>query len=370
MPFATQPHWPGLCLCLALASGHAPLQKKGAPAEKYQPFHGTLGEARTMARERNIPLLVCMTLEGEIESDNYDGAILADAGFRRRATRAVVLVSNNVPHATRKLTEVVDGEKVTREVCSRYPEGTCEDHMRHWDELYFAYAVKGELRLPETIVIDANLKPGVDNANAQVVWRLSSGELPALSDITAALDRLGKKLGRGLSRAEHATLSTHLARGRIMAKAKSWPDAWRAYLAILEVTEDGPFAEEAAAEAPRIETALRAEIDGLEKRLAPDEIAIPYGRLLELERECADLPMAKEISGRLRKLRRRKDLREGIEHFELAQEAEQLWSEATDLESRGEKRKAERVAKKLLKKKYAGTPAFERARQRWPELAD
>ena len=345
-------------------------QKKGAKVEEYQPFRGTLAEARTMARERNVPLLVCMTLEGEDESDNYDAAILADAGFRQRATGTVILVSNNVPHATRKLTQVIDGEKVTREVCSRYPEGSCEDHMRTWDELYFAYAVKGELRLPETIVIDVNLKPGVDSANNQVTWRFSTGGLPSVSEITGAVGILGKKLGQGLTRAEHAALAAHLARGRIMTKARSWPDAWRAWLAILAVTKDGPFAAEAAAEAPLAEAGLRAEIAALQERLQPGEINIPYGRLLELEQECADLPIAKDLNAQLRKVRRRKDIRDDIERFELEREAEKLWSEAVDFATQGEARKAERVAKKLLKKKYAGTPAYERARQRWPELAD
>ena len=353
----------------ALANAPVAIQKKRPTPEKYEPFRGTLAEARTAARERNVPLLVCMTLEGEEASDRYDGAIIADSGFRGRATRAVVIISNDATHSTRKVTKLVDGEKVTSEVCSRYIEGTCEDHRRTWDDLYFAYAPDGELRLPETLVIDPNLPIGLETANTQVVWRFAEGDVPSIKAITGALDRLAKKLGHGLTRAQHAILTAHLDRGRIMAKAKSWPDAWRAWRAILAVTTDGPFAEEASAEVPVVEASLRADIEGLMERLKPGEVAIPYGRLLELEKECADLPIIKVITGQLRKVRRRKDIRDDIERFELEREAEKLWAEATDWESKGEPRKAERIAKKLFKKKYAGTPAFERARDRWPDWA-
>ena len=75
---------------------------------------------------------------------------------------------------------------------------------------------------PETLVIDPNLPIGLETANTQVVWRFAEGDVPSIKAITGALDRLAKKLGHGLTRAQHAILTAHLDRGRIMAKAKSW----------------------------------------------------------------------------------------------------------------------------------------------------
>jgi 23S rRNA maturation-related 3'-5' exoribonuclease YhaM len=75
------------------------------------------------------------------------------------------------------------------------------------------------------------------------------------------------------------------------------------------------------------------------------------------------------VADLVRKAERKREIKEEIETWKLEQSAERMWSQALALLADEQKRKAERLFRRLLRKKYAATPAGLRAAERFPEWA-
>lgn len=342
----------------------APFQRgrRRPPAPPLRPFQGDLEAARREARERNVPLLLHVILEGEEQNDEYRRKVLPDPDLLRASVHAVVVVANNGNHPPEDWVEEVDGRKIPRRRCSVYPMfDNCQQHRAAWDQVYAEYQEKdGALRCPQTVICLPDGKQ---------TWRVHDGAPPPPSRVRAELEFAQEKAGKGLTREEFVEVKRLVGEGRTMLRAKAWPDAWRAWEGVLAIATAGRYAEEARAgiEAARAEVA--ADIAAAREWLVPGTAARGYARLLELEGQLKGLPPESEV--RKLKLRAEKDraIREEIRAFRLEQEAAALWREANDWLEAGQERRAERLIRKLLRPRFAATKSAAEAARQYPDWA-
>lgn len=344
----------------ATAPREAQKKKKSAKA-KLQPFIGSLEEAKKASLEQNVPLLIHIILEGEPQNDDYREDIVPNQELINLSQKAVVIVTNNGDHGRRKITEKVDGERKSRNVCSVYPWfDECAHHREAWPDVYAEYHEEnGEMLCPQTILL---LPDG------KLSWRCNIANPPPVSQVIGELKRAQKKAGPGMSRDELSRVKTLKVNAVRATDGKLWGDAWRAWHGLLELIEVGLFADEAKAALPKLEKEMQKELDAVLAKLVPGQAAAAYAELEALAKECAGSPVEGEVRKAMKRAEKDKAIKEEIAAWKLENEAEKLWTEADELLKKGKKREAEKVLKKLLRKKYAGTKVAERVREKFPDL--
>ncbi|MDP6764358.1 MAG: hypothetical protein QF860_15970 [Planctomycetota bacterium] len=355
--------WCALGGALAIALAPAGPGAAGRNGEKpvLAPFRGDLDAARRSASERNVPLIYHVILEGEEQNDEYRDRILPHKELVALSERAVVIVSNNGQHKLKRVTEKVEGGTIERQVCSVYPMfENCHQHRAVWDALYHELKEDdGNLHCPQIRIF---------RPDGEELYSLAS-DPPAASTVLAQLKRAQREAGPGLTEGEHLRTKRALADGARCLSGKLWPQAWRAHAGVLEILEQGAFADEARAGAEAALAGLDAELAELGAQLVPGKAAAAYARLVVLTAECADTPRERAVADLVRKAERKREIKEEIETWKLEQSAERMWSQALALLADEQKRKAERLFRRLLRKKYAATPAGLRAAERFPEWA-
>jgi len=350
----------------ALASGGPAGQSRGKKEAKEQvvlrPFRGGLEAARASAKERNVPLLLHVILEGEPQNDDYRDKILPHQELIDLSQRAVVIVSNNGQHDLHTIKETVEGEQVERQACTVYPWfENCHQHRECWDQIYAEWHDDdGDMRCPQTIL----LLPG-----GELSYRCNDGDPPPVGSVVIALKKAQKIAGPGLTEGELLHVKRALDRGRQMAAAQKWAEAWRSFQDVLAVATLGLQAEEAEAGSGAALAALNGEIEAARALLVPGKAAAGYARLVELAASTAGLPFEKELSAAIRKAEKQKDIEDEIERWKLEREAERLYAQACELLEQEQERKSEGLFRRLLRRKYAGTEAAKLTAERFPEWA-
>ena len=336
-------------------------KKQKEPAAKLTPFIGSLEEARRASREQNVPLLIHIILEGEAQNDEYRDNILPNQDLIARSVKAVVIVTNNGEHGTRKIKELVDGEKVTREACAVYPWfDHCGQHRQAWEECYVAYREEsGEMRCPQTVIL---LPDGKQS------WRFNTANPPEVSQVISELGKAQKKAGPGLSRDELNKVKKHAADARRATDGKLWGDAWRSWNSILTIIPVGSYAEEAQKALPGIEAGMKEELDAALALLVPGKAAEGYALLDKLAREWATSPQEGEVRRLMARAAKDKAIKEEIAAWKLEQEGEALWNDALELRKQGDDRGADKLIRKLKRKKFEGTKIAQRAHDEYPDL--
>ncbi len=334
-----------------------------APAPVLDPWRGDFESAKASAKERNVPIVVHVILEGEKTNDEYRDTILTDPGLVKRCAHAVVLIANNGTHALKTIELVVDGETTHREVCSSYPMvAKCEEHKAAWDELYTAFRDEsGDLNCPQAIVL------GPDGS---LVGRINTRSTPQPGEIGALLVAAIAKAGPGLTIDELARVKRGLVSGRKLAAEKNWMEAWKTWTEVLAITQTTTFAEEARTAEPLALAGMQAEFDRITAGLVPGTAAKSYAELLAFAEAAVGTPLEKDAATSLKKADGDKSIRDELKAWRLAKEADELLREATALHDAGETKKAERLVRRLLTPRFAGTPAQETARKLWPDLAN
>lgn len=331
-----------------------------APAPKVTAFAGKLEAARALAKERNVPVLIHVLLEAEDSSDRYRDEVLPEKELIAASQKALVIYSNNGSHEKKTIEVVEAGEKRRKEVCSKYEVDSCAHHQVTWDEIWGEFKEEtGELKCPQTIIL------GPDGKVAQ---RINTSNTPQAGEIIGLLGETIAKFGPGLDDAELALVKRELEQGRALTIAKSWPDAWKAWAAVLAITQKSPYAEEAAREQPKALAAMRAQLEEVAALLVPGTAAKAFAQLGTLQKSFAGTPLEKELAERLKKAEATKTIREEIAAYKLGLEADKMLAEARDLFDAKQDKKAERLVKKLLSKRYAATEAAKIARELWPHV--
>jgi hypothetical protein len=360
-------------LCLAAfvvaASEPTPAQQKGKPERALvppPPFQGSLAQARALATDRNVPLLVVAIFEDEAWDPkvHHDQAgltreLLAGRDLAEVLQRAIVVLGCNRPHELETI-EVVSGEtRSTVRRCPAYHTDSCTVHQHLFEDVYAAWNKDGSLVSPHVVQIAPS---------GEVTVLRDNGSTPTATELLHDLQKAQKAAGEGLTAEEHAKVQQLAATARAAVETGKQGSAWRAWNEMQPIAHASRYAEMArqgtAAALAALETArsqAQAEIDA--GRAVP-----AYEALEALAKDWAGTPRERELAVRLRELEMDKQHRAAIHAFKREREAEALVAEIEALLASGDKRRASAKLRGLLKA-YADCPASERARQRWPELA-
>jgi hypothetical protein len=341
-------------------------QKAAAPLPRLQVQTGKLADARKLARERNAGLLIHVLLQvPDMEKENaeYRKKFLDDPVLRAACERVLVLISDNGQHPSKTVEETVDGKPVTRTACSVYPWfETCAQHQLNFNDLALEYRDEdGSMRCPQTIL---------QAPDGSLLAHLNTSGVGNPGEILAGLDELLKKFGPGLLEAEWTEVSRAREDALAAQAAKAWPEALRKWSRVRELTPRSSYGAEAGKALPEVERELGAEIERSTAELVPGRAAAAWKRLSELQRGCAGLPVEKTIAAVLKKAESRKELQDELAAVKLEAEADALLRTAQELADAKKDKELEKTVRKLLGKKYAATPAAERARSLWPEWAE
>ncbi|MFO1010268.1 MAG: hypothetical protein U1F29_09435 [Planctomycetota bacterium] len=339
-----------------------PPKKEAVQATRLEPFLGTYDQAKALAKERNVPLLVHVVLEGEQANDQYRDKLLPNKELVAASANAVVVVANNGTHPKKAIEETEpDGTKVRKEVCSLYGTPNCGAHQRCWDDLYRElHEPDGSLRCPQTLVIAPD---------GELTLRVNTGNPPEAEQLIGALQEVVAKHGPGLTEAQLVEVKKLLDEGQALVDAKSWPDAVRTWQRVLVLTPKGRYADLANQALPAAQKGLGAEFERLSALLVPGKAAEGYRLLAEFQKACAGLAIEKDVVARLRKAESDKATKDEIAAWRLDVEATAILTEAQKAADGGDEKKAARTVRKLFTKKYATTSAAATARKLWPEVA-
>ncbi len=362
-----------LFLGLALVATPASAQRRGKEKKsKDKPvrlvridyFQGRLADAQAQARDRNVPIVVLAVLEGEEASDRFREQLRDNATLAQGARDAIVLLVNNGQHDTKKLkVKKPDGKSETVEVCSAFHTPSCEVHQRNWDPVYQEYVAAriedGAWLLPTAYVITPK------NELAETLY---SANPPADSAILTALRDAQRAAGPGMTLDELRQVQKLVADGRLMIRAKGWPDAYRYYTQVLDIVANGKFAEEAQAESKVASAGMLADLEAALALLTPETIRDGYTKLNEMSTTYAGSPLEKRVADALKGAARDPRWKDTVAALKLEFAADALWDEAQELIRKGEKKAADRLLRKILGKRFAATPAAERVRAQHPHL--
>jgi hypothetical protein len=340
----------------ATAPGAA--QKK-AETPRFDPFVGTLEDARKEAVARNVPLVICAVLAEEEASQRFANTVPNDPAIAAVLQRTVLLVANPGEHPTKKLEETVDGKPRARDVCSVFFTPTCADHQKLFDPVYLAYNENGDLRCPQVILVAPDGK---------VARRIAPGDVPKATDLADAVAVLVKKIGPGLTREELATVIAALANARKCADGGEEAEAWRACASVLAIAAETKYGEEARAGQARALEALASKRDGALAALAGPTPLDGWEALTALAAKCKGLPNEKELAKLIEKAESAPATRDVIAARKKSLAADTIWQEIGELQAKNQKKKAEAKIR-LLIRKYWDTDAGKRARKTYPEIA-
>jgi hypothetical protein len=350
-------------------SGVALAQQKGKPERALTPpppFQGSLAEARALAADRNVPLLVVAIFEDDawdpkVQHDQVGliKDLLESRDLAGVLQRSIVLLGCNRPHELETV-EVVSGETRTSvRRCPSYHTDSCTVHQHVFEAAYAAWNKDGELTSPHVVLIAPSGEVSVLRDN---------GSTPSAGDLLQELQKAQKSAGEGLSGEEHTKIQQLAGVARSAVDTGKQGSAWRAWSEMQSIAHASRYAEMA-----RQGTA--AALAALETSRAQAQAELDAGRAVEgykileaLAKDWVGTPRERELTVRVRELEMDKQHRAAIQTFKREREAEGLAAEIEALVASGDKKRASAKLRGLLKA-YADCAAAERARQRWPELA-
>ena len=328
---------------------------------RLDPHKGDLESAQKEALERNAPLIIHILLEGGEHSGEYRDAILGDNELIKASSACVVIVANNGEHTQTTITEKVKGKSRKRTACSVYKMcENCEHHRKAFNALYNEYQEEsGDLICPQVIIC---------TPKGKVSFNDKSREAQQASSIIKGIKTALKEAGKGLSADELLIVKGHNVAATNAAKSENWPVTWKRSQVILELIDVGKWAEQARSAQANSLAKMRAQLAALKERFVPGQVAAAWRELIALTEATKDTPFAREVMVSKKKIERDKTLKDDISAIKTEMEAESIWNEADGLLRRGEERKATKLLKKLLEKKFTGTETQARVRERFPEL--
>ncbi len=365
-----------LALCAAASTLAATLEPRPSPstpqvkrgarsAVALRPFEGSYDEALARAIERNVPLLALAIAEEngkELDDDirQFRDALFNVAALATASEMSVLLLTSNGVHPPKSI-EVQEGEtKTTRQVCSVYRTSSCQAHQKQFDRVYAEHNVEGELKNPSVFLV------GVDRKVARA-W--NTGNVPDWSAVAAAQTELQKKLGEGLSEAQFAEVSILMPQGTGAERNRQWADAFTTWGKVLAITRGSKYAVQARAGQGRaleeLDKSLAAARAGLEQE---GQAVESYKTLLALQREWSGTVRDKDLAREVLAAEKHKLAKDAIAAYKRELEAETLWRQAEELLGAGNEKGAQAKLRTILRK-FPGSAADKRVRQRFPELA-
>jgi hypothetical protein len=330
--------------------------KKGPPP-RLQTFVGPLEAALSSAFDRNVPVLLIAILETE-DSDvlTLREEVLHNGELARASELTVVVLANNGVHPLKTVREEVDGAEVERELCSAYLTESCSDHQKPFDEIYNAYNVDGELRLPFVAVLTP------DRERYRV---FEDGSAPTVETVVKALEGAREKAGEGLTDQALREVRVMLARGAEQQEREAWGEVWRSSARVLELTQATRYADTARERQEACLAGFEAWRDAALAQLEAGEVLAGYQRLLDLAAATETTPLEKDVPKVLKQVERDARWKDQIAAYKRELEARALFDEAARYFREGNDKRATATLRKLLRK-YEDTEAAAEAKKRWP----
>lgn len=325
------------------------------------PHLGDLESAQKEARERNAPLLIHIILEGEEQNDEYRSGILPEKELIKLSEGCVVIIGNNGDHPQTTITEKVGGESRKRTACSVYRMfENCAQHRANWDPIYRIYQDdNGELGCPQTIL---------HAPDGEIAWRHNVRNPPAASEIAKAIKSAQKKYGKSLTADELRTVKGHHVAATNAAKAEDWPKVWERCQEILDISELGVWAESAKSSRANALKKMQENLEVIEESFVPGQVAEAWRAFTAFEAATRKTSLAREVALLKKRIGRNKEIKEELALIKAEMAAEALEAEAEALLRKDEERKAMKLFKKILGKRYAATETAKRVRERFPDL--
>jgi hypothetical protein len=322
-------------------------------SQDLSPHIGDLESAQKEAKERNAPLLIHVLLEGEEQNDEYRNGILPDKELIKLSEGCVVIIGNNGDHPQTKVGK--------RTVCSAYKMfDNCAQHRANWEPIYRKYQDdNGELGCPQTIL---------HAPDGEITWRHNVRNPPAPSEITKAIKSAKKEIGPSLTADELRTVKGHHVAAKNAAKALDWPKVLERSLAILEISEFGVWAEGAKASKADALKKMQDQLKAIEESFEPGQVAAAWRAFTTFEAVTRKTSLAREVALVKKRIERNKEFKEELTLVKAEMGAEALEAEAEALLREDEERKAMKLFKKILGKRYAATETAKRVRERFPDL--
>ncbi|MEM7518120.1 MAG: hypothetical protein AAF368_14505, partial [Planctomycetota bacterium] len=344
-------------------------KKSKAPRLQFSPFAGELSAALEQAALRNVPVLIHVVSEDEEANDRYrDGAMQAQELLTFvEANHVLDLAVNGATHdPLEEEYAIVDDEGNTktrkRTLCSKFRTPTCRGHQLVRRNIISDYSDNGEVRTPLTLVL---------NPDGSVATRIYlNGEPPAVTTIEKALKEAIAELGPGISEATLKEVQSNLRRGASLEKRSNDPgEAWQAYAQAHALQSRGSLSAKAQAGVERTLEAMKAKLAETETQLVPGSACEAWRNLDGWSKgPWSTSPLASEVKRLIKQAKKDKALKEELKACKLELEAEGLLAQAQEHARRGEEKAATKAWRKLLRKKYDGTVAQERAREARPDL--
>jgi hypothetical protein len=338
-----------------------PAPVKPAPPPALDPWVGKYEDAKQNAKDRNVPLVVHILLDGEEATPRYLKEVLEDPELLRKSAESVVLIGNNGTHEKKDIDVVVDGQKTKKTVCSAFPMFTsCAQHQQAWNGLYKEYQeADGVLRCPQTLVI---------SPAGEVVLRFNTGSPPDPSEVVGNIAAVQAKVGPGLTQVQLDEVRRLLDVGRNLTTSKTWPEAWKTFASVVAITANTVYGQEASKEQVKAVAGMQADLDRIATLLVPGTAVKGWQELQAFAKATTGTPIEKDVAARQKKAEGDKAIREEITAWKITVEADEILSQARDLYDQKQDKKGEKLVRKLLGKKYASTPAAEIARKLWPDI--
>jgi hypothetical protein len=191
---------------------------------------------------------------------------------------------------------------------------------------------------------------------------------PAASEVSKAVKDAQKKAGKSLTADGLRTVKGHHIAATNAAKAEDWPTVWSRNQAILELIDVSAWAEGAKTAQANALGKMRAHLASLEEQFKPGQVATAWREFSLFVTAIAKTPIAREVALLKKRIERNKDLKEELAAIKAELAAEELEVEAEALLRKDEERKAMKLFKKILGKRYSGTETAKRVRERFPDL--
>jgi hypothetical protein len=330
-------------------------------AQDLSPHLGDLESAKKEARERNAPLLIHIILEGEEQNDEYRSGILPEKELVKLSKACVVIIGNNGDHPQTTITEKVDGESRKRTACSVYKMfQNCAQHRANWDPIYRNYQDdNGELGCPQTIL---------HAPDGEIAWRHNIRNPPAVNEIIKAIKSAQKKFGKSLTPEELRSVKGHHVAATNAAKAEDWPKVWERCQEILDISELGVWAEGAKSSLADALKKMQDNLKLIEESFAPGQVAAAWRKFTAFEAATRKTSLVREVALLKKRIGKNKGLKEELAQIKAEMAAEVIEAEAEALMRKDEERKAMKLFKKILGKRYAATETAKRVRGRFPDL--
>jgi hypothetical protein len=338
-----------------------------APPVAPTPFGGRLAAAQELAVERNVPILVAAFYEGEewTPEGHHDEVGMRRELFEQREwttalERGVLVLACNSVHPSERVKLEVDGVQVESARCSAYRTPDCSAHQRLFEDVFNLWHDDGEMVTPFVVV----LRP-----DGQVAWRWSDPHTPKREDLQGAFEAARKAIGAGLDERELVLVRGHEADARAAAARGEDGAAWRAWNALLALSQTTPAAARAREGAAAAGGRVAQRREAARATLAAGDAIAAWTALSELTAECAELPIHKELTGELRALENDPAHKPALRAHARELEAAGILAEIDALVREGELRKARGRCAKLLRG-FGDTRAAAQARERHANLIE